>query len=157
MRFAKNIFISRTTARRAYENNPRLTSFDIRQAVDAYITDLNSSNPDGTGSQDISLECEYGRINPREFLSSRSTLLQRKPASSIWSRYVGRIGFVALAVVMTIYSVYKSQADTPVTYLTSQFPETFGGVPNLDTLFDSINKVRPDHMLICQDSKIKEH
>jgi len=40
----------RTTARRAYENNPRLTSFEIgqavgrsRQAVDAYITDLRAS------------------------------------------------------------------------------------------------------------------
>jgi hypothetical protein len=42
------------------------------------------------------------RITPRQFLSSRSALLQRKPASSIWSRYVGRMGSVALAVVMTM-------------------------------------------------------
>jgi len=41
---------ARTTARRAYENNPRLTSFEIgqaigrsRQAVDAYIADLSAS------------------------------------------------------------------------------------------------------------------
>ncbi|MCG2829517.1 MAG: helix-turn-helix domain-containing protein [Desulfobacteraceae bacterium] len=41
---------ARTTARRAYENNPRLTSFEIgqaigrsRQAVDAYIADLRAS------------------------------------------------------------------------------------------------------------------
>ncbi len=41
---------ARTTARRAYENNPRLTSFEIgqaigrsRQAVDSYIADLRAS------------------------------------------------------------------------------------------------------------------
>ncbi len=41
---------ARTTARRAYENNPRLTSFEIgqaigrsRQAVDVYIADLRAS------------------------------------------------------------------------------------------------------------------
>ena len=41
---------ARTTARRAYENNPRLTSFEIgqaigrsRQTVDAYIADLRAS------------------------------------------------------------------------------------------------------------------
>ena len=41
---------ARTTARRAYENNPRLTSFEIgqaigrsRQAVDSYIADLRDS------------------------------------------------------------------------------------------------------------------
>jgi ParB-like nuclease family protein len=41
---------ARTTARRAYENNPRLTSFEIgqaighsRQAVDSYISDLRAS------------------------------------------------------------------------------------------------------------------
>ena len=41
---------ARTTARRAYENNPRLTSFEIgqgigrsRQAVDAYIADLRAA------------------------------------------------------------------------------------------------------------------
>jgi hypothetical protein len=41
---------ARTTARRAYENNPRLTSFEIgqaighsRQAVDNYIADLRAS------------------------------------------------------------------------------------------------------------------
>jgi len=41
---------ARTTARRAYENNPRLTSFEIgqaigrsRQTVDAYIADLRAA------------------------------------------------------------------------------------------------------------------
>ena len=32
-----------TTARRAYENNPRLISFEIGQAVDAYIADLRAA------------------------------------------------------------------------------------------------------------------
>jgi len=41
---------ARTTVRRAYENNPSLTSFEIgqaigrsRQAVDAYIADLRAT------------------------------------------------------------------------------------------------------------------
>ncbi|MBU4445028.1 hypothetical protein KJ656_08115, partial [bacterium] len=33
---------------------------------------------------------------------------------------------------------------------------SYGYVPNPDTLFDSINQVRPGHMIICQDGKITE-
>ena len=33
----------RTTARRVYENNPRLKSFEIGQAIDSYVTYLRAS------------------------------------------------------------------------------------------------------------------
>jgi hypothetical protein len=37
---------------------------------------------------------------PKTVLEFQKRMLQRKPASSIWSRYVSRMGSIALAVVI---------------------------------------------------------
>ncbi len=70
-----------TTARRAYENNPRLTSFEIgqaigrsRQAVDAYIADLRASFQ-------MDLDLKILRMNglhiPQERMANRLGALQQ--------------------------------------------------------------------------------
>ena len=72
---------ARTTARRAYENNPRLTSYEIgqaigrsRQAVDSYIADLRAST-----ELEIDLQIfRMHRINiPQERISKRFSIPQR--------------------------------------------------------------------------------
>jgi len=72
---------ARTTARRAYENNPRLTSFEIgqaigrsRQAVDSYIADLRASTEI---EMDLKIFC-MNRINiPQERIAKRLGAIQR--------------------------------------------------------------------------------
>ena len=70
-----------TTARRAYENNPRLTSFEIgqaigrsRQAVDAYIADLRAATQ-------MELDLKIFRMNrlgiPQDRIAMRLDALQR--------------------------------------------------------------------------------
>ena len=70
-----------TTARRAYENNPRLTSFEIgqaigrsRQAVDSYISDLRASFQ-------MDLDLKILRMNglhiPQERMANRLGVLQQ--------------------------------------------------------------------------------
>jgi ParB-like nuclease family protein len=70
-----------TTARRAYENNPRLTSFEIgqaigrsRQAVDAYIADLRASTQ-------MELDLKIFRLHrlglPQERIANRFNIPQR--------------------------------------------------------------------------------
>ena len=72
---------ARTTARRAYENNPRLTSFEIgqaigrsRQAVDSYISDLRASFQ-------MDLDLKILRMNglhiPQERMANRLGVLQQ--------------------------------------------------------------------------------
>ena len=72
---------ARTTARRAYENNPRLTSFEIgqaigrsRQTVDAYIADLRASFQ-------MDLDLKILRMNglqiPQERMANRLGVLQQ--------------------------------------------------------------------------------
>ena len=72
---------ARTTARRAYENNPRLTSFEIgqaigrsRQAVDAYIADLRAATQ-------MELDLKIFRMNrlgiSQERIAMRFDALQR--------------------------------------------------------------------------------
>ena len=72
---------ARTTARRAYENNPRLTSFEIgqaigrsRQAVDSYIADLRASFQ-------MDLDLKILRMNglhiPQERMANRLGALQQ--------------------------------------------------------------------------------
>jgi len=72
---------ARTTARRAYENNPRLTSFEIgqaigrsRQAVDAYIADLRVATQ-------MELDLKIFRMNrlgiSQERIAMRFDALQR--------------------------------------------------------------------------------
>jgi hypothetical protein len=72
---------ARTTARRAYENNPRLTSFEIgqavgrsRQAVDAYIADLRATFQ-------MDLDLKILRMNglhiPQERMANRFGVLQQ--------------------------------------------------------------------------------
>jgi hypothetical protein len=71
---------ARTTARRAYENNPRLTSFEIgqaigrsRQAVDTYIADLKATFQ-------MDLDLKILRMNglhiPQERMANRLGVLQ---------------------------------------------------------------------------------
>jgi hypothetical protein len=72
---------SRTTARRAYENNPRLTSFEIgqaigrsRQAVDSYIADLRAST-------ELEMDLKIFRMHrlglPQERIAKRFNIPQR--------------------------------------------------------------------------------
>jgi len=72
---------AKTTARRAYENNPRLTSFEIgqvigrsRQAVDAYIADLRAST-------ELEPDLKIFRMNrlglPQERIANRLSVPQR--------------------------------------------------------------------------------
>ena len=72
---------ARTTARRAYENNSRLTSFEIgqaigrsRQAVDAYIADLRATFQ-------MDLDLKILRMNglhiPQERIANRFGVLQQ--------------------------------------------------------------------------------
>jgi len=72
---------ARTTARRAYENNPRLTSFEIgqaigrsRQTVDAYIADLRAST-------ELEMDLEIFRMHrlglPQERIAKRLGVIQR--------------------------------------------------------------------------------
>ena len=72
---------ARTTARRAYENNPSLTSFEIgqaigrsRQAVDAYIADLRATFQ-------MDLDLKILRMNglhiPQERMANRFGVLQQ--------------------------------------------------------------------------------
>ena len=72
---------ARTTARRAYENNSRLTSFEIgqaigrsRQAVDAYIADLRATFQ-------MDLDLKILRMNglhiPQERMANRFGVLQQ--------------------------------------------------------------------------------
>ena len=72
---------ARTTAGRAYENNPRLTSFEIghaigrsRQAVDSYIADLRA-----TTELEMDLKIfRMHRINiPQERIAKRLGAIQR--------------------------------------------------------------------------------
>ncbi len=72
---------ARTTARRAYENNPRLTSFEIgqaigrsRQAVDSYIADLRASTE---LEMDLKI-CRMHRLGlPQERIANRLCVPQR--------------------------------------------------------------------------------
>jgi hypothetical protein len=65
---------ARTTARQAYENNPRLTSFEIGQAVDSYIADLRALFQ-------MDLDLKILRMNglhiPQERMANRLGLLNR--------------------------------------------------------------------------------
>jgi DNA-binding CsgD family transcriptional regulator len=72
---------ARTTARRAYEKNPRLTSFEIgqaigrsRQAVDSYIADLRAST-------ELEMDLEIFRMHrlglPQERIANRLSVPQR--------------------------------------------------------------------------------
>jgi len=72
---------AKTTARRAYENNPRLTSFEIgqaigrsRQAVDAYIVDLRAST-------ELEIDLKIFRMQqlglPQERIANRFSIPQR--------------------------------------------------------------------------------
>jgi biotin operon repressor len=72
---------ARTTARRAYEKNPRLTSFEIgqaigrsRQAVDSYIADLRAST-------ELEMDLKIFRMHrmniPQERIAKRLGAIQR--------------------------------------------------------------------------------
>jgi len=72
---------ARTTARRTYENNPGLTSFEIgqaigrsRQAVDSYVADLRAST-------ELKMDLEIFPMHrlglPQERIANRLSVLQR--------------------------------------------------------------------------------